>query len=306
MPGDVAPGEVRPLFYFDRHLVLWRDDDGIAHLNDAHCPHLGAHIGHGGGVAGTDVVCPFHGWRFDADGANTEIPYSDRVNRSCRLGSYPLIERNGLLLAWYHPDGVDPMWEIPEIEEFSGVEAYTEAAYREFDVEAPWQEMAENGADSAHFGFVHGQAIVPTVDSLDIDGPVMRMRSTQRWPTPDGVVDAFVEAVSYGPGVSVIRMTGVIDTISIGCNTPMATDRCHLRFAFTVKRLGDDALTALVGDSFIDLLTQQIGEDVRVWQHKTFIERPALAAEDGPIMKFRSWASQFYAEGSPVTVAPAP
>ena len=31
-------GDVVPLEYFDRHLVLWRDNDGEAHVNDAFCP----------------------------------------------------------------------------------------------------------------------------------------------------------------------------------------------------------------------------------------------------------------------------
>jgi phenylpropionate dioxygenase-like ring-hydroxylating dioxygenase large terminal subunit len=26
--------------YFDRHLVLWRDESGGFHLQDAFCPHL--------------------------------------------------------------------------------------------------------------------------------------------------------------------------------------------------------------------------------------------------------------------------
>ena len=165
---------------------------------------------------------------------------------------------------------------------------------REFHVAAAWQEMAENGADSAHFGFVHGQSIVPSIDSFDIEGPILRMRSTQRWPTPTGDVDGFVEATSYGPGFSVIRMIGIIDTVSIGCNTPVSDGSCHMRFAFTVKKLGDDAITAMIGDGFIDQLTEQIGGDARIWEHKTFLEHPALSSEDGPIMTFRAWAQQFY------------
>ena len=49
-PSDVAVGEVKPLRYFGRHLVLWRGQDGVAHVQDAFCPHLGAHLGHGGKV----------------------------------------------------------------------------------------------------------------------------------------------------------------------------------------------------------------------------------------------------------------
>ena len=295
-PSDVAPGQAIPLRYCDRHLVLWRDSEGVAHLHDAFCPHLGAHLGHGGRVVDGDLACPFHGWCFDRDGANTAIPDSTRTNARARLTRHPLVEVNGLLMAWLHPEGEPPSWELPELPEFADPDGFTEPWHREWEVAAPWQEMAENGADSAHFGFVHGQEIVPSIDSYETDGPIAVMRSTQRWPTPDGVVDAFVEATSYGPGFSVVRMTGVIDTVSIGCNTPVSRDRCHMRFAFVVRELDDPAMTELVGDGFVGVLTEQIGEDIAIWEHKAHLTRPALADTDGPIMQFRSWASQFYLE----------
>ena len=47
---------------------------GEVHVMDAFCPHLGAHLGHGGHVDGCEIVCPFHGWQFDADGHNTRHP----------------------------------------------------------------------------------------------------------------------------------------------------------------------------------------------------------------------------------------
>src|SRR5678809_465596 len=61
--GDVRPGTVRPLRYFGRDLVLTRGADGAPHLFDAHCPHLGAHLGVGGRVVDGTLQCPFHGWR---------------------------------------------------------------------------------------------------------------------------------------------------------------------------------------------------------------------------------------------------
>ncbi len=36
-PGDLKPGDVKPLEYFGKHLALWRDDNGVAHLNSAFC-----------------------------------------------------------------------------------------------------------------------------------------------------------------------------------------------------------------------------------------------------------------------------
>jgi hypothetical protein len=52
-----------------------------------------------------------------------------------------------------------------------------------------------------------------------------------------------------------------------------------------------------VGAAFIKEVSRQVEEDIPIWENKAFIPRPALADTDGPFMKFRKWASQFYAEG---------
>lgn len=296
-PGDVEPGHVKPLFYFGRHLVLWRDEEGTVHLNDAFCPHLGAHLGHGGSVRGCEIRCPFHGWRFDADGTNTAIPYSERTNRSAGIRAYPVIERNGLVMAWYHPTDEPPKWEIPEVPEFGDPEHYRQMEPKDFIVNAAWQELAENGVDSAHFRYVHNTDVVPQLDSYDTDGFVANMRSTQKFPTPRGVVDGRIDSDTYGPGFGVVRFSGIVDTVNLGCNTPITAGQCHLRFNFSVKRLGDADTTSTVGQAFVDEVTKQVQEDIPIWENKAFIPRPALADTDGPYMKFRKWAGQFYAEG---------
>jgi 3-ketosteroid 9alpha-monooxygenase subunit A len=40
-------GETRPLHYFGEDQVAYRDEQGELHVMEAHCKHLGAHIGHG-------------------------------------------------------------------------------------------------------------------------------------------------------------------------------------------------------------------------------------------------------------------
>jgi nitrite reductase/ring-hydroxylating ferredoxin subunit len=93
---DLGIGESKAAYYFGTHLALWRDETGEAHVMDAFCPHLGAHLGHGGTVDGCEIVCPFHGWKYDTDGRNTEIPYSERTNGKATIRTFPVLERNGL------------------------------------------------------------------------------------------------------------------------------------------------------------------------------------------------------------------
>src|SRR5579864_2381748 len=75
--AEFPTGEARPLEYFGEELVAYRDGHGELHVLNAHCPHLGAHIGHGGRVRGDCVECPYHGWVWGPDGANRSIPYED-------------------------------------------------------------------------------------------------------------------------------------------------------------------------------------------------------------------------------------
>lgn len=294
--NDVEPGGVQPLEYFGRHLVLWRDDSGVANLNSAHCPHLGANLAYGGSVHGEELACPFHGWRFTGDGKNSCIPYSNRVNKKACLDIFPVIERNGLIMAWYHPEAIEPQWDIPEVGEFNDQDNYTEVTIREYTIEAPWQDLAENGVDSAHFRYVHHTEEVPELVSYEAEGHETRMRSIQKFPTPRGVVEGHINADSHGPGFSVIRFGGIVDTVLMGCNTPITDNKCHMRFTFTVKRTGDESMTSTVGQAFVDEISKQVHEDTPIWQNKAYLARPALADTDGPFTKFRRWASQFYAE----------
>jgi nitrite reductase/ring-hydroxylating ferredoxin subunit len=296
-PDDVQPGQAVPRFWFGRHLVLWRDAEGAFHTQDAFCPHLGAHLGHGGIVDGCQIECPFHGWRFDDEGRNTDIPYSERTNAKARLRTFPTIERNGLVLAWYHPDpAVEPMWDIPVLPEFSGDTGFSEPVRRHYTVHAAWQELAENGADPAHFRYVHQTEVVPEVEEYHSEGVHAVMRSSQKFPTPRGVVEGRIDVDNWGPGFAITKFSGIVDTYLMGCNTPIDEDTCELHFTFTVRSLGDDGVTSSVGQAFVDEVHKQVIEDGPIWENKAHLVRPALADTDGPFMKFRRWAAQFYAE----------
>jgi nitrite reductase/ring-hydroxylating ferredoxin subunit len=294
-PEDLEPGGATALRYWSTDLVLWRDEGGDFHLQDAYCPHLGAHLGVGGTVQGATLECPFHGWTFDGDGGCVNIPYSERVNRKAKLRTYPTVVRNGQVLAWRHPDGLEPQWEIPDIREI-GDAAWSDAYRSSYVINTVPQEMAENGVDPAHFRYVHGTDDVAVMESYDTEGPISTMLSKQSYVTPRGVTEGRIDVYTYGPGVSKVWFSGIVDAINLATTVPVDDSTTQVRFNFYVRKFDDEKLTSTVADAFVSEINKQIQEDTPIWEHKRFLPVPALADGDGPILKFRKWYAQFYAE----------
>ena len=299
---EIAVGEVRPLRWLARDLVVWRGTDGAVHVMDAYCPHMGAHLGYGGRVDGCNLVCPFHWWEYDGEGRNVRIPYADQPNGKARVGSYPTIDRNGLIMFWYHPTGEPPLWDIPELDEATdpGWSAYLRA---EWDVRCPWQEMAENGPDYIHLRTVHGAADVPEVESLTYDGYLSRLRSKVNFSTPRGSQAGRIDTDSWGPGFSVARFSGISPALFVNLSTPVDWEVTRSIKLYKVKVDGDSddarARAQRLADALVRDLRRQMDEDVVIFDHKVWVDPPALAPDDGPIVRFRKWARQFYVEGDP-------
>ena len=112
---ELDTGAVQPLHYFGRDLVLFRDEEGEAHLLDAFCRHLGAHLGYGGRVDGKGIRCPFHNWHWDGEGRCIDIPYAKRIPPQARIDAWSTVEKNGLVFAWYHTSGESPAYELPDL-----------------------------------------------------------------------------------------------------------------------------------------------------------------------------------------------
>ncbi|HEX9682620.1 MAG TPA: Rieske 2Fe-2S domain-containing protein [Acidimicrobiales bacterium] len=293
---DWEPGDVKPAHWLGRELVVWRDHAGGFHVQDAYCPHLGAHLGVGGTVTDESCIkCPFHGWEFDAAGACARVPYSDRLNKKARVRTYPTRDHAGIVWMWWHPEGAEPMFDLPAIPEYHDPE-FTDYVYRSWTISSVLQEMGENSADPAHFRYVHGTDTVPEVDRYEVDGYTWKIWTSQKFVTPRGVTDARIDVESYGRGVSITRFAGIIDTTLVAWQTPVDEDRTTVNFAFRTRKLADEKMTSTVADAFVAELSKQITEDIPIWENKAYLPVPALAAEDGPVMEYRKWCKQFYTE----------
>jgi phenylpropionate dioxygenase-like ring-hydroxylating dioxygenase large terminal subunit len=287
---ELGDDDVLPVRAFGLDLVRWRDGDEHR-LSSAWCPHLGAHLGHGGRSEDGCLVCPFHEWAFDAAGANVAIPYADRPNKKARLRAFPTMVRNGHLLAWYHPDAsVGPQWDVPESLPAGAVECMRMTRR----IGTVWQELAENSVDMAHFRSIHGLSRVSAIDELHVDGPLRRVRSGQSFNTARGEFEGRLESTSYGPGMGVVRFTLMSEVMLISTTTPIEDGEVEVRF--TMYHGEGDETAARIGAGFGAEVVRQLEQDIPIWEHKRYEPSPALAPSEKGITAFRSWASQFYAE----------
>jgi 3-ketosteroid 9alpha-monooxygenase subunit A len=299
---ELAPGQVIPLEYFEQHLVLFRTENGEAKVLDAFCPHLGAHLGHGGKVEGDSIRCPFHAWKFDGAGTCTEVPYAQKIPPNAKIRRWHVREFGGLIVAWHHAGGEPPGWEPPVVPEYGHPE-WTDYERRRWKIRTRNQEMAENAVDSAHFHYLHGTTNMPQ-SQAEVNGHILRVFSGTGQETPRGHVDGSVESLSYGFGLGCIRFKGIVETLLVSSVTPIDSENVDVRFNFCVKKVGGADTTRGVGAAFIREVARQLEQDIPIWENKVQWERPVLCDGDGPVGMFRKWCRQFYTEPSaPVTVS---
>jgi phenylpropionate dioxygenase-like ring-hydroxylating dioxygenase large terminal subunit len=289
---ELAVGEVQTLRYFAKDLVAFRGEDGEAHVFDAHCPHLGAHLGHGGQVAGNNLRCPFHSWEFDGTGRAVSIPYAKRIPPRAEIPCWPVCERNGMLMVYYHKEGRPPAFDVPKFPEYESDE-WTDYIRRDFVIRSQAQELAENSVDPAHFKYVHRTAELPRAEART-DEHVFRVKMDYPIVMGDQTQHGAIEIEAHGFGFGVSRFKGIVETTVVIGGTPIDEDHLHNRMSFMVKKLDNEAATAGIGQAFVNEISRQFTEDMPIWENKVYWERPVLCDGDGPIALLRKWGSQFY------------
>jgi phenylpropionate dioxygenase-like ring-hydroxylating dioxygenase large terminal subunit len=137
-----------------RALVLWRDADGQLAAHAARCPHRGADLGLGRVVDG-QLECPYHGFRFAADGRCTTVPCepaSAPLRRDLGLACHEVREHRGLVWLWHgaRPSAAAPLPWFP---------ALPESDRHAWDVATTWPlpqlRVMEGMLDLHHVPFAH-------------------------------------------------------------------------------------------------------------------------------------------------------
>lgn len=305
---ELAVGDVKPLKYFDQDLVMFRTESGEASVLDAFCPHLGAHLGHGGTVEGENIACPFHGWQFTAKGHCDKIPYAKNMPPRATQGEvvrrYPTCEVNGLIWAWYHPRAIEPLFEVEVVPELDTPE-WTELEVHDWEIGTIIQETGENAVDTAHFMFVHSATTLPegeiTVEGHRRSTDVTMMAHAMDEETGevdlegDEEIQGHLITKNNGPGQTIQFFRTYFETIMIGTITPIDKQNLHLRFNFSQPKSSTPE-QEVICRGVIDNVVFQVGQDIPIWENKKFEANPILCDGDGPINKYRKWFNQFYDE----------
>jgi len=305
----LAPGALQAQQFCGEAVVLWRDHSGMAHLQGAYCPHLGADLGRGGRVDGDHLVCPFHQFRFDGSGACVATPYDGPPPKRACLHTLPLVERNGLLLGWWHPDGAAPHFEIPA-HDMDGWSPLRTVAWR---LRSHPQETNENAVDIGHFAAVHGYTDVAVTAGFAPDGPTFSAsyamtRATRVAGVPIGDIRTHFDATAFGLGYGFV--TARVEAFGVESRhyvwaTPRDGEHITLMVGNQLRFTGGPvpgplrrAVAHAIGPMVFKEYQGDVRQDWDIWENKVYAHPPALAKGDGPVGPYRQWCRQFYVDAA--------
>lgn len=136
----------------DVKLVCFRSKGKVAVARDL-CFHRGAPLSKGWVEQG-EIVCPYHGFRYNCQGACTAVPAHPqaKISPKLKLIMYPSVEKYGLIWTCLAP-AADP-GEIPA---FSGWDDpdFIRILPPSFDIAGSAGRQMEGFLDVSHFAYVH-------------------------------------------------------------------------------------------------------------------------------------------------------
>ncbi len=300
--------------WMGEEIIAWCDEDGRICVADAYCPHLGSDMGPaaGGCVRDGRLVCPFHGYEYDATGQCVATPYADPP-RTAKLRVYETHEEAGLVFAWWGIGGREPQWRLPEdaLDQtgWSGLEFWKTR------FPGHPQDTAENSVDLGHLRYVHGYHNVERVGKLTIDGPLLRSCFNFRTVRKIAKVvqltmDLSADTTVYGLGYSFVQtreLTIGMDLRIWVLATPVDGTVIDLWIIMQVGELRRPKrwiaglgflpvkFRASVMCKFLaPMQHKDVLQDVIIWSRKQYRSRPRLCRSDGEIMPFRAYCAQFY------------
>ena len=295
-------------------IIAWCDREGRICVAEATCPHLGSHLGPGAGGRVRDgrLVCPFHGFEYDATGQCVATPYAP-APRFAELKVFEMREILGLVFAWWGYDGRLPQWSLPE-DPPAGAR-WSELGFRTIRFPGHPQETTQNAMDMAHLCQVHGYDNVSRGGPVSVAGPHLESSfDFTRTATIAGMttieLDVSVVAHVFGLGYSYVeireRSIGMdsrlwvlatpvdgtlIDMVLVGQVRELSKPK---RPIVGMRFLPPRLRTRLMNEIILWAQKRDVMQDVTIWSRKRYLPRPRLCRSDSDIGLYRRYCDQFY------------
>ncbi|HVL36423.1 MAG TPA: aromatic ring-hydroxylating dioxygenase subunit alpha [Burkholderiales bacterium] len=251
-------------------VVLYRKADGTPVALEDRCCHRSLPLSMGR-LEGDELRCGYHGLRFDASGACTEIPGQASIPPQARVRAYPLVERYHWLWIWMgERSRADPAL-IPEWR-WAADAAWAFTRPDPVRVACDYRLVSDNVLDVTHLAYVHAGSIgAPSITEFPatVEREARRVRLT-RWirdrPPPPlyrkaggfpGNVDRW-QIVEHVPPCFTVNFAGCedgerrIELMALSAPTPETERSTRYHFGFVRNfGLGDPDLERICSEDMV-------------------------------------------------------
>jgi phenylpropionate dioxygenase-like ring-hydroxylating dioxygenase large terminal subunit len=284
-------------------LVLFRTPSGEARALENACWHRLLPLSEGR-LLGDEVMCGYHGLRYDADGRCTFMPSQRTVNPSARVRSYPVVERHRFVWVWTGDlADADPA-TVPDLHWNDDPEWAGDG--RLIHVDCNYKLIVDNLMDLTHETFVHGGSIghrsvaespfevthgkgtvTVTRWMIDVEAPPFWDRQLEwrgapagnvdRWQiihfTPPGTIAIDVGVAPTGTGAPEGDRSAGVNGFVLNTMTPETDTSTHYFWAFARNyALTDQRITTLLRDGVSGVFAED--EEVLAAQQRAIDAHP--------------------------------
>ena len=303
---ELASGELKERTWLGRSIVYWRDLKGDVCVADGICPHLGSHLGPtaGGKLKNGNLVCPFHGFEYDVNGACVRAR-DLKPPRSAQLTRFAVTETSGLIFAYFGRDATKPRWQMPLFPSDSMARGVRRMKFR-----AHPQTTSENSVDMNHLEEVHGYTQLTKLRETEVCGPFLYSsysftRNMLTFGLRKVKFDVEISIGVWGLGVSTVNVSteyGILARQWV-LSTPIDGETIEMWLIVDVRKLPNwwwlkSLLRApaakLAARLAVNDLEIEVSKDAVIWDKQNYRSRPAYSSSDRDISLFRRYCQQFY------------
>lgn len=283
----------------NRPLVMYRHSDGRPVVLADACWHRLLPLSKGR-LVGDQVVCGYHGLRYDSTGRCTAMPSQPTINPAACVRSYPAVERHRFVWVWLGDQAAADPALIPDLHQNHHPDWTGDG--RLIHARCNYKLVLDNLMDLTHETFVHGSSIgqdavaeTPFVTThgdrraqverwmLDIDPPPFWAKQlgkpgrVDRWQIirfeAPSTITIDVGVAPHGTGAPEGDRRQGVNGFVLNTITPESDRSCHYFWAFARNyRLHEQSITHELREG----VTGIFAEDERI------LEAQQQAMEDHP------------------------